>query len=82
MGKQPTAEMIAEGLSVPERVMLFCVASDTDWQKASVKTKVLQHLTIRGLIERDGAANRFTLTEECRAVLKALIDGRCSHPPD
>ena len=27
MAKPPTAEMIAEGLSVPERIMLFCVAS-------------------------------------------------------
>jgi hypothetical protein len=25
MAKRPTAEMIAEGLTVPERIMLFCV---------------------------------------------------------
>jgi hypothetical protein len=34
MAKSPTAESIAEGLSVPERVMLFCVGSGTDWQRA------------------------------------------------
>ena len=38
MAKQPSAEMIAEGLSVPARVMLFCIADATDWQKAGVKT--------------------------------------------
>jgi hypothetical protein len=73
MAKQPTPEMIAEGLTVPERIMLFCVASDTDWQRAGVKTTVPQHLIIRGLIKRDGAANRFILTDDGRAVLDALM---------
>jgi hypothetical protein len=36
MAKHPTAEMIASGLTVPERVLLFCLASDTDWQRAGV----------------------------------------------
>jgi hypothetical protein len=26
MAKRPTPEMIAEGLTVPERIMLFCIA--------------------------------------------------------
>jgi len=30
MAKRPTAEMIAEGLSVLERVLLFCLASTTE----------------------------------------------------
>jgi hypothetical protein len=73
MAKRPTPEMIAEGLSVPERIMLFCVASDTDWQRAGVKTTVPQHLIIRGLIKRDGAANRFILTDQGRVVLESLV---------
>jgi hypothetical protein len=55
MPKRPTADMIAEGLTVPERVLLFCAASATDWQKAGV-----MHATarlIRGLIDRQAAAS-------------------------
>ena len=29
-------ESIAAGLSVPEQILLFCLASGTDWQKAAV----------------------------------------------
>jgi hypothetical protein len=64
--------MIAEGLSVPEGIMLYCVASATDWQKAGVTQATARHLMIRGLIERQ-AAGSFTLTDQGRAVLKALL---------
>jgi hypothetical protein len=30
------ADMIAEGLTAPKRIMLFCVATPTDWQRAGV----------------------------------------------
>jgi hypothetical protein len=36
MAKHPTAEMIASGLTVRERVLLFCLASHTDSQRAGV----------------------------------------------
>ena len=31
IAKRTSAKMIAAGLTVPERLMLFCVASATDW---------------------------------------------------
>jgi hypothetical protein len=31
IGRKP--ENIAAGLSVPERILLFCIASGTDWQR-------------------------------------------------
>jgi hypothetical protein len=62
MAKRPTAEMIAAGLAVPERVLLFCIASATDWQKAG----------ITHAIDRQ-AAGSFTLTQQGRAVLEALM---------
>jgi hypothetical protein len=37
MAKRPTTESIAEGLTAAERVLLFCIGSDSDWQKAGVK---------------------------------------------
>jgi hypothetical protein len=72
MAKHPAAEMIASGLTVPERVLLFCLASDTDWQRAGVTHATAQQMMIRGLIERH-AAGSFTLTDQGRAVLEALM---------
>jgi hypothetical protein len=47
---------VAAGLRVPERVLLFCLASNTDWQKAGVTHATAQHVMVRGLIEREGNA--------------------------
>jgi hypothetical protein len=71
MAKPPTLEMIAEGLSVPER-MLFWIASATSWQKAGLTHIVAQQLLVRGLIDRE-AAGSHVLTDEGRAVLEALL---------
>jgi hypothetical protein len=60
---------------VPERLLLFCLASDTDWQKASVTHATAQHMMVRGLIERDQTASRFMLSDQGRAVLGALLHG-------
>jgi hypothetical protein len=66
-------EMIAAGLIVAERVLLFCVASDTDWSQAGVTGSIAQHMIGRRLIERDHLATRFVLTDQGRAVLAALL---------
>lgn len=73
VAKTPTAESIAAELTVPERLLLFCLASDIDWQKAGVTHATAQHMIVRGLIERDQRATRFILTEQGRAMLNALI---------
>ena len=70
MAKPPTPESIADGLSATERVLLFCVATDTDWRKV-VAVGTSQHMLIRGLIERAGSD--FALTEQGRAALEALM---------
>jgi hypothetical protein len=68
-----TAEMFAEGLSVPERVLLVCIASSIDWQKvAGLTHTIARRLMIRGLIERQGAGS-YVLTDQGRAVLEALM---------
>jgi hypothetical protein len=41
-------ETIAAGLTVPERVLLFCVASSTSWQKAGVTGETLTTMGKRG----------------------------------
>jgi hypothetical protein len=58
--------------TVTERVLLFCVASKTDWAKAGATGATAQHLHVRGLIERKRTPTRFVLTEQGRKVLAAL----------
>jgi hypothetical protein len=63
--------MIATELSVPERILLFCVASGTEWKKA-VTASTIARLSVRGLIQRD-PLGRLSLTKEGRAALEALL---------
>jgi hypothetical protein len=72
-------DRIAAGLSVPERVLLFCVASGTDWVKAAVTGATVQVMLVKGLVERDRAPNRLVVTELGRAVLADLL--KPSQPP-
>jgi hypothetical protein len=72
MVKPAAPESITAGLTATERVLLFCIATETDWQKV-VAVGTAQHMLIRGLIEREGSAGRFTLTEQGRAVLETLM---------
>jgi hypothetical protein len=69
---KPTAASIATALTVPERILLFCLASGTDWQAVSVTHATAQQMMVRGLIVRQAAA-RYVLTERGPAVLAALL---------
>jgi hypothetical protein len=71
MAKPPTLAAIAGGLTVQERVLLFCLASNTDWVKAGITYTVAQHMLIRNLVERSGASD-FVHTEQGRAVAALL----------
>ena len=74
MAKTPVADSIAAELTVPEELLLFRLATDTDWQKAGVTHATAQHMMVRDLIERDRGATRFMLTDQGRAVLAATLD--------
>jgi hypothetical protein len=63
---------IAAELSVPERLLLFCVASSTDWAKAGLTGATVTSTIVRGLIMRDPLGRLF-LTKQGRAVLEALL---------
>jgi len=52
MAKPPTPSTIAAALTVPERVLLFCIASGTDWVTAGVTHAAAQHMVVRNLVER------------------------------
>jgi hypothetical protein len=72
MTNSPPPADIAASLTVPERMMLFCVASDTDWIKAGVRAVTTRGLLVNGLIER-GHTSRYRLTKQGRAVFDALV---------
>ena len=75
MTNAPTLQNFAANLSVPERVLLFCLASGTDWINAGVPHATAQEVMVLGLIERDHGAN-YRPTHQGRAVLSVLIGGR------
>jgi predicted transcriptional regulator len=70
--RRSTPEMLGDALSVPERVLLFCVATRTDWLRAGITHTIARQMMVRGLIERQAAGN-FTLTDQGRAVMEALM---------
>jgi hypothetical protein len=73
MTKLSTAQSIAADLTAMERVLLLCIGSDTEWRTAGISPATPQQMMLRGLIERDGSADRFTLTHQGRAVVEVLM---------
>jgi hypothetical protein len=72
IAETPVPNSVASELTVPERVLLFCLASGTDWFKAGVTPTTAKKMLVKGLIERDGAG-LLVLTEHGRSALSALI---------
>ena len=68
-------ETVAAGLTVAERMLLFCVASSTSWQSAGVTAETLTKMGEKGLIQRD-TVGRLSLTAKGRAALRALLKPR------
>jgi hypothetical protein len=68
-----TPQAIADDLRIPERIMLFCLSTETDWERAGITHAAAQQMLVRGLIDREGAASRFRLTPFGRLVFAALI---------
>jgi hypothetical protein len=72
MAKPTTPDTTA--LGVRERMLLFCVASGTDWQRAGVTGETVTALIVRGFLVRDGKG-KLALTDDGRAALRALLPG-------
>ena len=66
------ASYIAADLSTPQRILLFCIASGTEWAEAGVTGATVTATVVRGLVDRDAAA-RLVLTTDGRVVLNALL---------
>jgi hypothetical protein len=72
---EPTPESIAAKLDVEERLLLFCIGSETDWSKVGIGGAVARKMVIKGVVAHDRKTNRFVLTGQGRAVLAALLAG-------
>jgi hypothetical protein len=70
---KPDAPVRPETLGVQERVLLFCLASRTDWERAGVTHAIAHRMLVSGLIDRDQSATRFKLTPLGLDVLSALL---------
>jgi hypothetical protein len=73
IGRNP--ENLAAGLSVPERTLLFCIASGTDWQNnADVTRATVAATMLKGLVERN-ASGQLTLSGEGNSTVGVLLKG-------
>ena len=70
---RPNSTQESTKLTVAQRVLLFCVASDTDYGKVGITSASVQLAVIRNLVERDEATSRLVLTDQGRAMLVALV---------
>jgi hypothetical protein len=61
----------AEALSIPERLLLFCISSRTDWERAGITRATVTTTVVRGLIKRETDGG-LTLTKQGRALLSAF----------
>jgi hypothetical protein len=52
MSKPPAkaAAHAAPALTIPERILLFCVASGTEWERAGITGANVTAMVVRGLI--------------------------------
>jgi hypothetical protein len=74
MGPMDDASSIAAQLHAPERVLLFCLVSGTEWAQAGVTGATVAMTLVRGLAERD-ATGGLQMTPKGREVFKVLIGG-------
>ena len=62
----------AATLRLHERLLLFCVASHTEWERAGITGAEVTAMVIRGLIGREPTGQLY-LTKQGRAALAALL---------
>ena len=72
MAQLTTPAQTAEALSVPERLLLLCVASGIDFKHAKIAERVAIEAVVKGLIELD-TGGVLALTDRGRAVLRAML---------
>jgi hypothetical protein len=67
-------EKLTTTLSANDRVILFCVATATDYGAAGITAHPMQSMAIRGFIAHDRESGAYTLTDSGRATLTAILE--------
>ena len=67
-------ERLTTALSAHDRVILFCVATATDYSAASITAHALQSMAIRGFLAHNRESGAYTLTDSGRATLTAILE--------
>jgi hypothetical protein len=62
----------ARALTVPERLLLLCVAAGIDFRHAKIADRYATEVVVDGLIDRD-TGGTLILTDRGRAVLRAML---------
>jgi hypothetical protein len=74
------APSIAADLTAPERILLFCIASGTEWKRAGITGETVRAMIlVRGLVLSD-RLGRLSLTKQGQDTLDALLQ-RPACPP-
>jgi hypothetical protein len=66
----PQAQAAALGLA--EKLLMFSIASRTEWERAGITSTTVIAMMVKKLIEHD-AGGELALTKQGRAVLAALL---------
>ena len=72
MAKLSMPTEAAAALRVSERMLLFCVASNTDWKHPAIPGEIVPTMVVKGLIDCN-AGGALTLTDRGRALLRAML---------
>jgi hypothetical protein len=62
----------AAALSLAEKILIFCIASKTEWERAGITGTTIIAMMVKELIEHD-ASGELALTKQGHAVLAALL---------
>jgi hypothetical protein len=62
----------ADALSMTERILLFCVGTETSWERTGITAATVTSMVITGLIRRDPRGT-LHLTRDGRASLAAML---------
>jgi hypothetical protein len=67
-------EKLTTTLSAHDRVILFCVATATDYAAVGITAHAMQSMAIRGFIAHDRESGAYTLTDSGHATLTAILE--------
>ena len=73
MAKKSAPANTAAQLSVDERLLLLCAASNTPWTSARISGTVVPPMVVKDLVARVPGATGLVLTQRGRAVLQVLL---------